>query len=273
MDLGRRWPEEARNAMYNLFVSGDESAWNGDPYVLERSRCVSVGEYTDGEIAARFGELNREQVAELCRLPCVFAYEKGCDQDPKFGMLQDVKGRTGQRVRIEYRLIPCDPFATAEDLESLREDLDIDRWEMNRTHWAVKDVELASELAAKDIVLPGWASVQPRRVDIRRHRFRVALSFPGEHRCYVEGVAKVVEQRLGPNTCFYDRFYPGLLARPRLDVLFGGIYGERSDLVVAFVCAEYDARCGAALSGTALGNDGRGATRTQSCTCGSARAM
>ena len=53
-------------------------------------------------------------------------------------------------------------------------------------------------------------------------------------------------EALGPNACFYDRRYRAQLAVPDADVLLQEIYGERSDLVVAFVCREYDEKkwCG-----------------------------
>ena len=160
--------------MYNLFVSADENAWTGDPFVITRSRCVSKGEYTDANVADRFAELSSSQVRELCSLPCVFAYELGCGKDPKFGVLQDVKRRTGGQLQIEYRVIPCDPFATIDDIQSLGVLLDIGGWELGRTHWAVKDVDLAVELGRRGILLPGWTTGTRGTVDIRRHRFEVA---------------------------------------------------------------------------------------------------
>ena len=226
--------------MYNLLVSADEDDWTGGPVDLERSRCVA--EYTDPEIAARFGELKPDQVRELCALPCVFAYEKPCAKDPRFGVLRTVRRLASGHVRIEYSILPCEPFVTAGDLESLGRELDITRFELNRTHWAVKDVDLALELGRRGVALPGWASGRRQDVDIERHRFRVALSFPGEQRAYVEKVAGELDHLLGPDACFYDRFYEGQLARPNLDGLLERIYGERSDLVVVFVSAEYDGK-------------------------------
>ena len=232
--------------MYNLFVSADENAWTGDPFVITRSRCVSKGEYTDANVADRFAELSSSQVRELCSLPCVFAYELGCGKDPKFGVLQDVKRRTGGQLQIEYRVIPCDPFATIDDIQSLGVLLDIGGWELGRTHWAVKDVDLAVELRRRGIVLPRWTTGTPGTVDIRQHRFEVALSFPGEHRSYVERVASELKRKLGQDACFYDRYYEAQLAQPSLDTLLQDIYGERSGLVVAFICREYDEKewCG-----------------------------
>ena len=232
--------------MYNLLVSANENEWNGDPFVVARSRCVSVHAHTDAEIAARFGQLNGEDLEKLFSFPCVFAYEEDVGKDPKFGVLRKVRPRTGGQVQIEYRLIPCKSFATADDLESLASLLDIRGWELNQTHWAVKDVDLGRELRRRGIELPGWVSRPRRLVDIGQHRFQVALSFPGEHRSFVERVAMELEEHLGSNACFYDKYYEALLARPNLDVLLQGIYGERSDLVVVFVCAEYDVKkwCG-----------------------------
>ena len=196
--------------MYNLLVSADENEWNGDPFVIERTRCVSRREYTDAVIADRFSELNREQFQELCSLPCMFAYEDCCEKNPKFGVLSGVKRRSGgKELQLEYKLIPCGPFATADDLQSLGVRLDIRKWELNRTHWAVKDVDLAVELARRGIELPGWARTSSRnRVDITRHRFDVALSFPGEHRCYIGRVIVIVAYVCPMRTAKWTRSEP-----------------------------------------------------------------
>ena len=55
-----------------------------------------------------------------------------------------------------------------------------------------------------------------------------------------------LEQELGANACFYDKWYEGQLARPNLDELLEEVYRERSNLVVAFVCEAYDKKlwCG-----------------------------
>ena len=232
--------------MYNLLVSADENAWNGEPFVIERVRCVAVAEYTDPGIADRFAGLDAERIRELRSLPCVFAYETPCKKDPKFGALREIKPRVGGALWIDYAIMPCEPFATADDLLAEKTALDIGKWELHRTHWAVKDVDLPNELGRLGIVLPEWATPRGKQVDLRRHQFQVALSFPGEHRNYVARVATELDRHLGANACFYDEFYEAQLARPNLDVLLQGVYGDRSELVVAFVCAEYDEKlwCG-----------------------------
>lgn len=132
------------DTMYNLFVSGDTSDWNGDPWTVERRRCVQ--EYTDDDLKERFGDLQPQQINELRRLPCVFAYE-GLEKDPKFGFIQEVILLQSQgKVKVKYDLRECDRFVTAEELHEMRSDLGISQDELRRTHWAVKEIDLARVL-------------------------------------------------------------------------------------------------------------------------------
>jgi hypothetical protein len=77
-------------------------------------------------------------------------------------------------------------------------------------------------------------------------RFKVAFSFPGEKRDYVAAVASEVKKRLGRDAVFYDRDFTAQLARPNLDTLLQRIYLSNSDLVVVFLCADYERKdwCG-----------------------------
>lgn len=70
-------------------------------------------------------------------------------------------------------------------------------------------------------------------------RFRVAVSFPGEHRDLVEQIADLLTLELGGDAVFYDAYYVHELARPRLDIYLQDIYGKQSDLIVAFVSSRY----------------------------------
>lgn len=77
-------------------------------------------------------------------------------------------------------------------------------------------------------------------------RFKVALSFPGERREYVSKIAEGLADRLGKNAVFYDKYYEAHLAKPNLDTTLQTIYLERSDLIVVFICEEYEQKewCG-----------------------------
>lgn len=229
--------------MYNLFVSGDPMAWRGKPYFLETGRCVR--EYTDTKLTKRYGELDDNAVKELQRFPCIFAYESMHDLPPKFGVILNVVKRQTQ-VRIEYELIDLDKFLSVQDLVDLMFELDISAWELNRTHWAVKDINLAKELKVKGISLPNWVRNVSKSVDITTHTFDVALSFPGEVRPFVENIVEELEKNIGPNSYFYDNNYVSQLARPSLDTLLQDIYRNRSKLVVVFLCGDYQRKewCG-----------------------------
>ncbi|WP_140987135.1 hypothetical protein [Asticcacaulis tiandongensis] len=193
--------------MYHLLVSGNPEAWQGAPFQIEIGRCVR--EYTADAITEKYAGLTAAQLDAFRRFPAIFAFENGWNKHPKFGLIRDVVSRQGE-VRIEYDLIPAEPFLTYEQLDALRFELDIGKWELNRTHWAIKDIDLAKELHRQGIVLPDWARGPRNTVDVSTHFFDVALSFPGEARAYVEAVSANLERLLGPHTYFYDWPVPGL---------------------------------------------------------------
>jgi TIR domain len=70
-------------------------------------------------------------------------------------------------------------------------------------------------------------------------RFRVALSFPGEHRERVEKIAEALRQRLGNEKVLYDKWYGPEFARPNLDLYLSKLYHDDSDLIAIFLSKEY----------------------------------
>ena len=79
-----------------------------------------------------------------------------------------------------------------------------------------------------------------------RKRFRVALSFPGERRPFVEAVARRLAERVGKDRVFYDADYQAELARPDLDTYLQAIYRDESELIAVFLDADYECKewCG-----------------------------
>lgn len=228
---------------YNLIVFGDENAYNGQNIVMEVER--SVKEYTDPEISDLFGDFSDAAIESIKKYPCIFAYEKFIRKNPIFGRIIDVKRRRDQ-VLIEYELTPLDRFITHVDLIDMSINLDIGSNELFRTHWAIKNVDLAKALLARNVSLPKWAMSKKKIVDITEHSFDVALSFPGEVRDYVERVAEVLERELGPDRYFYDNNYKSQLAMPGIDTVLQSIYRNRSELIVAFIGEKYQVKpwCG-----------------------------
>lgn len=135
--------------MYNLFVTARDNAWDQPFYEYEKSRFL---EYTNESIASAFQGLTQEHIETLKQYPCLFAYE-GEYHDVRIGYLTSVKER-GRVFLIEYTFlenIPPIPYASIKTIAPL---LDIRDWEMNRTHWAVKDEDLFERLIAAEIIAP-----------------------------------------------------------------------------------------------------------------------
>jgi len=70
-------------------------------------------------------------------------------------------------------------------------------------------------------------------------RFRVALSFPGERREYVEAVANLLSEKLGSDRVLYDKYYEHEFARPNLDTYLQKLYHDESELIAVFLCSDY----------------------------------
>ncbi len=139
--------------MYNLFVSGREDAWQGEPIFYDIDRCINIHEGTSDTLATLFASLNKNQVEQLKQLPCIFAYEAHQKRNPKFGFITEILNRHGE-VRISYTVIEVNNFITLDQFADTGFDLDIADFYFNRTHWAVKDVDLFRELGKLGIDLP-----------------------------------------------------------------------------------------------------------------------
>ena len=70
-------------------------------------------------------------------------------------------------------------------------------------------------------------------------RFQVALSFPGEHREYILQVAELLAETLGRDAILYDSWYKAEFTRPNLDTYLQNLYHTESNLLVPFLCADY----------------------------------
>lgn len=70
-------------------------------------------------------------------------------------------------------------------------------------------------------------------------RFRVALSFTGEQREYVEQIAEILANELGKDKILYDKYHEAEFARRDLGLYLPPLYREESDLVVAILCPAY----------------------------------
>jgi len=140
--------------MYNLLVTAKDRAWNAGVYEYDKSRFL---EYTIEDIASALKGLSESHIENLKSYPCLFAYE-GENSDVRIGYLNSIKER-GRKILIEFEFQQdIDPIPFSQ-IQPMAQKLDIRDWEMNRTHWAVKDEDLFARLRAHGILEP---TQQPR---------------------------------------------------------------------------------------------------------------
>jgi len=127
--------------MYNLLVTAMDGAWEKGCYEFDKSRFL---EYTNENIASALKELSESHFENLKSYPCLLAYE-GKNSDARVGYLTSIKER-GRNIFIEFEFQEnIDPIHFSQ-LQPIALLLDIRDWEMNRTHWAVKDENLFDRL-------------------------------------------------------------------------------------------------------------------------------
>ncbi len=133
--------------MYNLLVTARLGAWDESFYEYDKSRFL---EYTTESVAEAFKSLSPSLIETLKTYPCLFAYE-GDEEDLRVGRFTSIKER-GIKLLIEFEFdenIPPIPYEAIKPIAPL---LDIRDWEMNRTHWAIKDEDLFERLIAANVL-------------------------------------------------------------------------------------------------------------------------
>lgn len=133
--------------MFNFLVTARADAWKANGYEFERSRFL---EFTNDKISEQFSKLNDSKVDFLKSIPCIFAYE-GFVNDFLIGRLTAIKDR-GSKIFIEYEIDRQASPIDFSELEKIFTQLDIRKWELYRTHWAIKDEDLFDRLSAANIL-------------------------------------------------------------------------------------------------------------------------
>lgn len=227
--------------MFNLLVTAHDDAWDLPAYEYTNDRFL---EYTNDKEKTLFKNLTAEHIDLLKSFPCVFAYE-GKENPVRIGYIRSIKERS-RSIFIEYEFeseIGPIPFAQIAPLCKM---LDIRNWEMNRTHWAVKDEDLFRCLHGAGIIDGKFINPVGRTGKLEELRFKVAFSFPGETRKNVLTIVDRLKGALPAGAIFYDDDFTAQLARPNLDSLLQTIYLKNSDLIVIFLSGDYERKmwCG-----------------------------
>jgi len=142
--------------LYNLIMSGNDEAWEKSPGSLE---VVRLGEYTPAALKERYQKLTGDAIRELQSFPSLFAYEHATKKAARLGRVTRIPLPSGRDLHFHFELYDYVPPIPYQRIADLTWELDIGEWEMNRTHWAVKDVDLLdvlqrADLLAKDEIPP-----------------------------------------------------------------------------------------------------------------------
>ncbi len=123
--------------MLNLLISSDTSSWESTTAFFERNRCLT--EYIMTELKSRYSSLGKTEIDQIKQFPCIFAYEQANRKDAYIGYIRDISVRQAN-VMIDYEL--TGETIHFEDFINLSVHLDISGWELNRTHWTIKNVDI-----------------------------------------------------------------------------------------------------------------------------------
>ncbi len=102
---------------------------------------------------------------------------------------------------------------------------------------AVLDENLAKKI--RKLLSDARTNRMPDLTPFNKRRFKIALTFPGTHRKYVEQVYSSLLETFAVNDVFYDFKFQADLAGPNLDTKLQSVYLEQSELLVAFLAPDY----------------------------------
>jgi len=182
--------------MYSLLMVGASDYWDDKRGVdFKTDRYL---ECTDDRLKARLSPLTPQVASELKSWPALFAYELPRPGMPapelaRVGMLTEVHLR-GPTIRVGYEFDPDVPAISVARLRKLLWDLDIAANETNRTHWAVKDVDLLKVLRAGGVFgeLPEPVSAP----DLRASARAVELALADAERMLADGLSSNALDRI-----------------------------------------------------------------------------
>lgn len=132
--------------MFNLLIHHDPEFWSTSPVEFDKSRAAV--EYTVDNISERYKFFTDEAIEELKQFPCLFVVEN--EQVPtRIGKILNLRVRSNTIV-IEFQFDAILPELRIGTIQDIGVDIDLGRWEISRTHWAIKDENLFEILLRKN---------------------------------------------------------------------------------------------------------------------------
>lgn len=132
--------------MYNLFMGYTDLDETESEVDVSASRFL---EYTDSETQMRYRTLTPDVVHEIQAYPCLLMNEH-CEGGASVADILNITP-TGRSYRVTFERNANIGTIAAEDIKKIALELDIDKFEFYRTHWAIKNVDLLRVLSENNI--------------------------------------------------------------------------------------------------------------------------
>lgn len=126
-----------------------EGAWDRQPpafgFAAER---FLEGQFTEPELRERYISLDPAKATELCSLPTLFAYEHEVGSPARVGRVTQIS-RGARSVEFTFELDSRARPISHNELQQMQASLGIaDSFELQRSHWAVKAIDLLDVLGS-----------------------------------------------------------------------------------------------------------------------------
>ena len=128
---------------YNLLMSANEELWDSSPAKFPLDR---IFEYTDSVTKTAFLDNEGRIDRILLNGPCLFSYEFPLEKDSHIGWIRHIEYESEDAL-LHFEIDPSFPKLPFSIVKSLRWQLEIEKLEEYRHHWAVKNVDLPTTLA------------------------------------------------------------------------------------------------------------------------------
>ena len=156
--------------MYSLLMVYRRGEWDRGGATFDLGRYL---EFTNDSLVHKLKPITEDVIEQLKSWPALFAYELATCEDARVGWLKDIQVRNNS-VRISFDFDPLIPPISTDTLESMLWELDIE-YETQRTHWAVKDIDLYAVLRKKGVTADLPAQVPAPELGITSETVERAL--------------------------------------------------------------------------------------------------
>lgn len=115
-----------------------------------------------------------------------------------------------------------------------------------KTDWRYRDYKTCWRLFDIILLCDFYTNLQKGDTIEKMKHFKVAFTFAGESRDLVKKIADEVSKFFDRSEILYDEYHKADFARPQLDLYLQKLYHDCSDLIVVFLCENYEQKrwCG-----------------------------